>query len=82
MVEVDPQGFMSLLKISQALKSQANEIVFKSFDVHLIFFHFRGIFKMLRIRSYRAMSVLLIVSQLSKCLKFMTFREGCFVIHN
>ena len=22
-----------------------------------------------------------IVSQLSKCLKFMTFREGCFVIH-
>ena len=23
-----------------------------------------------------------IVSQPSKCLKFMTFREGCFVIHN
>ena len=23
-----------------------------------------------------------IVSQLSKCLKFMTFREGCFVIYN
>ena len=22
-----------------------------------------------------------IVSQPSKCLKFMTFREGCFVIH-
>ena len=23
----------------------------------------------------------IIVSQLSKCLKFMTFQEGCFVIH-
>ena len=23
-----------------------------------------------------------IVSQLSKCLKFITFREGCFVIRN
>ena len=26
-------------------------------------------------------SVFIIVSQPSECLKFMTFREGCFVIH-
>ena len=26
--------------------------------------------------------ILSIVSQLSKCLKFMNFREGCFVIRN
>ena len=29
-----------------------------------------------------AASEMTIVSQLSKCLKFMTFREGCFVIRN
>ena len=28
------------------------------------------------------LSEIAIVSQLSKCLKFMTFREGCFVIRN
>ena len=32
--------------------------------------------------SNRTKSERTIVSQLSKCLKFMTFREGCFVIRN
>ena len=27
------------------------------------------------------MTTVALVSQPSKCLKFMTFREGCFVIH-
>ena len=33
-------------------------------------------------RRTSAFSLIAIVSQLSKCLKFMTFQEGCFVIRN
>ena len=31
---------------------------------------------------YDCFEIYTIVSQPSKCLKFMTFREGCFVIRN
>ena len=31
---------------------------------------------------YDGFEIYTIVSQPSKCLKFMTFREGCFVIRN